>query len=296
MKAAAAACILASCLLAGARGVAAQCLPGPMGEDRCPLDAPGWVGHFTTLSANALLGGFTAGVAQHARGGSFTRGFAHGLLGGGVVSAGKWAAAQRFSGAGLAGRQIAAVGISMTRNAALGAPLLDELILPVGPARLYVRGSAGRPRVRVRIDAFATGWLIYGIAERELHFDAGGSVSAGAPVFRTRGTILRLGDDAHAVGLTNAGVVFLADVPAYGGRFTRRALAHERVHVLQSDQLFALWTDPAEDWLLRRLPGGALLSAHVDVGVSTELLKLLGRLFPEHGDRPWELEATFLAR
>jgi hypothetical protein len=32
------------------------------------------------------------------------------------------------------------------------------------------------------------------------------------------------------------------------------------------------------------------------VNLSTELLRLLGGLIPEHGDRPWELESIFLAR
>jgi hypothetical protein len=272
-----------------------QCLPSRPGEEEpCPLDAPGWVGHFTSISANAFIGGMTAGVVQHLRGRPFGSGFVRGALGGGVVSAGKWVAAQRFSGAGLAGRELAAVGVSMTRNAAEGRGAFEELIFPLGPTRLYVRPGAGWS---MKVDAVTTGWLIYGITERELDFDASGSLSSGTIVFRTRGKILELDDGgAHAAGLTNVGVIFAADVPAYGSAFSRRILAHERVHVVQTDQLFAWWTDYGEDWLLRRLPGGAAVAKHTDINVSTELLHLFGRLIPEHADRPWEIEAIFLAR
>jgi hypothetical protein len=283
-------------LLAAGRS-AAQCVPaGVDGEVRCPLDAPDWVGQFTVLSANALIGGLTAGVMQHARGESFARGFVRGALGGGAVWAGKWVAAQRFSGAGLAGREVAATGASMIRNAGRGQGFFEELVLPFGPVRFHITPGAPAP-VRPKLDVLGTAWLLYGVSERELELDVGGSLSAGAPVFRTDGKILSIGDDSlHAAGIANAGVVFVADVPAYGASLQRRALAHERVHVLQEDQLFLLWTDPAEDWLLERLPGGTHASRFIDLNLSTELLRLLGRFFPDHGERPWEMEAIFLAR
>jgi hypothetical protein len=116
-------------------------------------------------------------------------------------------------------------------------------------------------------------------------------------VFFTDDRILLLGDDStHAAGLANAGVVFLADVPAYGAAFRGQSLAHERVHVLQEDQLFALWTDMAEEWLFARLPGGEHAARHIDINASTEVLRLLGGLFDSHERRPWELESFFLAR
>jgi hypothetical protein len=243
-----------------------------------------------------MIGGVTAGVMQHIRGGSFSRGFVKGMLGGGIVWAGKLVAAQRFSGSGFLGREVAAVGSSMVHNTGSGQSLLEELVLPVGPIRLYVRPGARVPFVP-KVDVLASAWLAYGIVESELDFDAGESISSGAPVFRTDGKVLKFGSDSmHAAGLMNAGVIFVADVPAFGSDFTRRALAHERVHVIQGDQLFLWWTDPAEEWVVGKARGADRVLRHVDFNLSTNLLELLGRFFPEHGDRPWEMEAIFLTR
>ncbi len=283
-------------LLAWPVGASAQCLPGPDGEPRdCPLDTPRWVGQFTAISANAILGGVTAGVMQHFRGGSFTRGLANGMLGGGVVWAGKWLTAQRFSGAGLAGREVAAVGGSMVRNAGLGRGLAEELVLPVGPVRLYVRPGESW-RVVPKVDATTVGWVAYGILERELEFDAAASISAGAPVFRTDGKVMLTDSDTHAAGITESGVILLADVPEYGSNVARRSFAHERVHVIQGDQIFLWWTKPVEEWAMTRAPGGKLAMRYVDINLSFPLLGFMGGWFPKHDDRPHELEAIFLAR
>ena len=287
-----AACIVALAALLPTPA-AAQC--GGFLEEPCPLDAPRWVGEFTSLSANALLGGVTAGVLQRIRGGSFPRAFVRGALGGSAVYAGKRIAAERFAGAGLLGREAAAVGLSIVRNAADAVPVLDRLVLPAGPVRLYVR--PGARAVHAKLDALAFGWMLYGIAEPELSFDWSESLSAGAPVFFTDGTVIRTGaDSAHAAGITESGVILVAGVPAFGPSFRARSLAHERVHVLQGDQVFAQWTDPLEDALLPGLPYGRTFDRYVDVGLSTGVLQLLGVLFPDYENRPWELEARFFAR
>ena len=57
-----------------------------------------------------------------------------------------------------------------------------------------------------------------------------------------------------------------------------------------------VYPDRAEDWLLHRLPGGSHVARRIDINLSTELLRTLGRLFAEHDDRPWELESIFLTR
>jgi hypothetical protein len=268
----------------------AQCVDGADG--RCPR----WVGEFTTLSANAVLAGLTAGVAQRVRGGDFAAAFVRGAVGGGVIHAGKRIAAERFTLAGLIGRETAALGASMVGNAGAGAGWFDNVALPIGPVRLEVRRGAAR-RLSARVDAVALGWIVWAVAERELRFSGRESMSAGAPVFLTNDRVLRFGDDgAHAAGVTNAGVIFAADVPGYGRAFRDRALAHERVHVLQQDHIALLWTDPLIDALLRRVPLAREARPFLHVNASTELLRGLGRLIPRHGERPWELEATFLAR
>ncbi len=270
---------------------AAQCGARP---EPCEVDAPRWTGELATLAANAFLHGVTSGTIRALKGGSFEEGFARGALGGAGVYAGKRIAAQRFDGAGLLGRQIAAVGASVTRNAIDGLQPLQRIVLPVGPARVHLRGTHVDG---VTVDAVAIGWIAWAVAEDGLDFDFGSTLSAGAPVFRTRNTVLSFGDDSvHAAGATSAGVILLADVPAFGETFEERAFAHERVHVLQQDQLQAIWLDPAESWLAARWQPARHANRWLDLNISTELLRTFGRFFPEHAERPWELESIFFAR
>lgn len=265
-------------------------------ETGCTIDAPRWIGEFATLGVNAVLGGLTAGLVQWFGGRPFADAFVAGALGGATTYAGKRLAVEPFTGAGALGRVLSATGGSMVRNVTSGERLLSRLTLPVGPVWLEIRRGAAGASVGARVDPAALGWLVYGIVEPELDLDAGESLSAGAPVFRTRGKLLSFGDgDSHAAGVTNAGIIYLAHVPAYGESFERRALAHERVHVLQEDALAIQWTDPLADRALHGL-GGLAPTRWIAVNLSTELLRVLGRLESTHEDRPWEMEAIFLAR
>jgi hypothetical protein len=290
--------LLIAALPAAAR--AQHCPPGHpgLGEVPCPLDAPRWSGELAVLGANSLLGAFTGGVRQRMAGGSFADGFTRGALGGAAIYAGKRVTAQRFDGAGLLGRQVAAVGVSIVDNAGAGRGTLERLVLPAWVGRLYVDVPIGGQRARVapRLDAMAAFWTAYGIVEPELSLDVRASASAGTPVFLTDNRVLLLGNDSlHAGGVTLAGVIYLADVPVWGEFWSARALAHERVHTLQNDQLFLQWTSPIERRALRSVPGGRSFSKYVDLNLSTELLRLLSGAFPDHRERPWELEAFFLA-
>jgi len=230
------------------------------------------------------------------RGGSFTEGFMRGAAGGAVTWAGKRLASERFAAAGLLGRGVSAAGASAVRNAADGEAPFARLTVPLGPVWFEIRpGSA--ERIRARLDAAALGWFLYGVVEPELNLDVAESLSAGTPVFRTDGQLLAHGDDeVHAAGVTNAGVIFLADVPAFGESFERRSFAHERIHVLQEDALAIQWTDPLAARATRDVPGLRWLARYVSVNASTELLRLLGRAIPDHEERPWELESIFFAR
>ena len=260
------------------------------------VTTPSWVGHFTSASANALLSGVTAGLVQELKGGSFRDGFTRGALGGVVIYAGKRVAADRFTGAGLLGREVAAVGTSMVRNAADGIGTFDRVVLPVGITRLYWQRAAPRG-VQVKLDVVALGWTIYGIVEPELHFEAEESFSAGTPVFSTDNKVIDFsGDDEHAAGVVEAGVIFRADVRVWGRDALSRAFAHERMHVLQMDQLFLTLNDPHDDWLLRQLPGGRKVARYVDLNGAEYIMTFLSALIDEHDHRPWELEAIHLAR
>lgn len=274
----------------------ARCFGGDVDDPRgCRFSAPGWVGEFATLSANSVLGGLTAGFVRHLRGGSFRDGFLDGLVGGSASWLGKRIAATSAPGAGLVGRLVSATGASAVRNAGNAEPLFSRLTLPAGPVWLDV--DTRKRGLRARVDPAALTWLIYGVAEEELTLDWGETLSAGTPIFRTDGKLMVLGrDSVHAAGVTRAGVVYLAAIPAYGPETLRRFLAHERTHVLQEDQLSILWTDPLAGWALQRVPGAGNVTRHVAFNFSTELMRLVNGLIAEHGDRPWELEAIFFAR
>jgi hypothetical protein len=288
---------LAALLLAPLHALA-QCPPQLMPPDLrepCPERYPSWSGELAALGGNMLLSGFSAGVLHRLRGHSFGDAFLRGLAGGAVIYGGKRIATERFGGAGLVGREFAAVGSSMVRNAGEGRGTLEQIVLPVGPARLYLQQSA--PRVRVRADLFNLGWLVYAVLEPELRFDAVMSLSAGAPVFLTDNRIIRTdADTAYAHGIAETGIVLLIDVPAYGRDFAREVFSHERVHILQMDQLFMYVTGPAEERALAAVPGLRRIAPYIDVNLSGGLLRLMNGLIPEFLDRPWETEAIFLSR
>ena len=262
-----------------------------------PARAPRWAADFSIASANVLVSGVTAGVTQRLRGGSFRDGFSRGALGGLVIFAGKRINAEDFYGAGFIGRQINGVGASIVWNAGAGLPAFERIVLPVGFTRVYwQRGAAAD--VQVRIDVSTVAWIMAGIIEPELHFDASRSLSFGMPVFRTNNRVIDTSTDGeHKVGgLMHAGVVFLSHVPRFGQDRIKQTEAHERVHTLQIDQLFLTLNADYDDLLLRRLPAGGSMSRWIDLNVMTEVMALVNKAIDRHGDRPWELEAIHLAR
>jgi hypothetical protein len=248
------------------------------------------LGEVAFLGLNALVGGLTAGLWQELSDGSFEDGLAGGALGGGVVYAGKRLAAESFPGAGFLGRDVAAAGSSIVRNAADARPLLDSLAVPVGPLRLYLTPrEPGRPRVEANLrDLY---WTAYGLAEDRLDFDPGESLSSGAVVFQADRRLLD-DDDRPILGAAGGGVVFLSPMPD-GQR--ERSLAHERTHVLQFDFVYHAWFRPLEDHLVGKLPGGGW-AGRVDVDAVTPILlwggDLLGWVDPFAG--PGQAEAEFL--
>jgi len=270
------------------------CAAAPLSAQARRADVPGWVGHAASFGTNSLLGGLTAGLFQLARGGSFQDGFTRGALGGALVYGGKRLASERFDGAGFLGREVAAVGSSVVRNASEGRGSLSRLMLPLGPVRLNVSTEDGF-RVQPKLDLAAAVWTGYALATPELEWDARASLSAGTPVFRAENVVL--GADAEreggTTGITRAGVVFLSDL---AGVDVEQNEVHERIHALQYDQFFWTWTDPAEDWLVDRLPGGRALNRWVDLNASYLVVSGFSEVFKNYDDRPWELEAFFLAR
>ena len=250
------------------------------------------------LSVNAALNGLSAGVVQKLRGGSFQDGFARGALGGGITYAGKRISVGRWNGAGLVGREIAAVGGSITRNAAEGRSTLDELIFPLGFVRLRVDPGAESP-VRATLDLHGFLWTAYAVLSPELEWDAGASLSAGAPVFRAPGRIIDWAgvadNDGLVLGFAPAGTILLSDDPLYRERMPT-TFAHERVHVLQYDQLFFTVGSPLQRWIAPKVPGGETASRYVDIDLAAPFVYGMLLVGGEHSERAWEREAYFFAR
>jgi hypothetical protein len=251
--------------------------------DACP--APqfevGLQQQLTVAGLNAVLGGVTAAASRAVRREPVLRGFWAGAVGGGMIYAGKRIAVEDFHGAGLVGREVASVGGSMIRNASAGRPPLEEVILPIGPVRLYITRDRIVPRLDVA-SAVAAGAFV-------LHYDArldlGASLSSGALIFRGHGP---------TPGLSSAGTVMVwHDLPPEEGP---RLLAHERVHILQYDQAFLSWGERPE----RRLAGRVATPGHLLDYLDTGALVLgsrmgLAALIP-YAARPWEREAYLLAQ
>jgi hypothetical protein len=280
--------------------IASACLAGPaaaqmpcVGFD-CPSPPPAsdpWLseraqGHLTILGANALIAGLTGGIRQWRGGGSFGDGFLRGAVGGGVTYAGKVVVAQEAPGAGLLGRGLAATGSSITRNASEARPSLERLILPVGPVRVRTDASRDAPPA-LTLDLVAmlstAGVMLSGMGS-ELAWRS--TLGSGAPVFHATGWSDDWGWEARHYG----GTIVLRGDGIPSERFMRRALAHERVHLLQYDQAFILWSDPVEIRLLERLG----LPVALDLGLHAPLFLGLNLIIPyEH--QPWEIEAHFVA-
>ena len=279
--------------LTAAASVAAAPLHAQSFEAREDIwSAPGWMGDVAFASLNALASGLSAGLFQLARGESFTDAFARGALGGSAHYAGMRISAQRFDGAGLLGRHVSAAGVSMVRNAADGRPALERMYVPLGPLNLYVDrrdGIAVQPKVNVA----ALVVLLSAAAEPQLDWDAAATLSAGAPVFRAREG--RPIVDGMAVGgfVRHGSIV----VGVTDERAMPRLMAHERVHVLQEDWLFLTFSEPAEAWVLQRIPVARSAYRFFDIGVAAFVAgdALMNVFDIEYADRLYELEASFLS-
>ena len=257
-------------------------------------DYPRWTGDFAVLSANALFGGVSAGLVQTARGGSFRDGFTRGAAGGVGVYAGKRIAAAQWSGAGFVGRQVASVGSSVGWNAGAGRPAFEQVALPLGLVRFYLRTSGEGPRLQARVDALAVAATAYAATRPELEWDAGRSLSAGVMVFRAPEHRLRVA--GHDVGgVTYPGTVVLDTSDELDTSRSRGTVTHERVHVAQIDQVFLSVGRPVQEAVSSRVPALRRLSRWVDVDFGTVgFAGTAAMLGTPVLTQPWELEARYL--
>lgn len=237
-------------------------MPQPTLAQQHVHDQPPWIEDVGVAGANLLLGGATAAVTAWIRGEPVGDGFLNGALGGGLGFIGKRVAVEEFPGAGLLGRQVAAVGASMVVNAGTGQGPFAELWLPVGPVWLQAIPSAGH---RARLDAGEVATLLWAATRNELELDGKGSLSNGAFIFRSPGHYL-VSDGRRVDGLTIGGIVALG--PSYFEPDHIRG--HEMVHVIQNDFMVHAWSRPLESWGWRLLIG-----REIPVDVVPVPLKLL---------------------
>jgi hypothetical protein len=245
-----------------------------------------------TAAINVALGGVTGLGLRVLRGGSLRQGLEAGIAGaagGALIYAGKRVAVQRWDGAGFVGREVAAVGSSVVWNASAGRGMVDRLVLPIGPARLYVALDDGF-RVTPKLDLSST--VAIAVASLNGGIDWERSASAGAPVFHRSARYA----GADVVGQHAAGVITYRDPLGRGepGEIRLKTLAHEQVHVIQRDQAFLFWAEPAEEALLGSTRATRLLRRHLDVGFDVAA-KILVKQVVDYELRPWEREAYLLS-
>lgn len=266
------------------------CLPGGSGTTSGGSSTRA---HVETAAINAALGGVTAGALRMLRGGSLRQGLTSGAIGaagGALVYAGKRVAVERWSGAGFVGREVAAVGSSVVWNASAGRGMVDRLVLPVGPVRLYVATDAGF-RVTPKLDLSSAVAMAFAAGDGGVDWKR--TFSAGAPVFRRSEPFAESGvGGRHA-----AGVITYHDPLLDGGpsESSLRILSHEQVHVIQHDQAFLFWSEPAEEALLGTTRAGRALRRHLDLGLDVAAAALAKEVIG-YESRPWEREAYLLSR
>lgn len=216
--------------------------------------------HVEVAVLNVVAGGLTSTVAALLGGHDVIDAAVGGAVGGAGVYVGKRVAAQRFDGAGLLGRELAAVGTSVVLNAGEGRGWLEAVWLPVGPLWLRTGGSPLAARVNA-VDVVMTVWAT---ATPELKLDAARSLSTGALVFTTSLYAIRSGNE-YLRGFTTGGVMVLgASVDGFA-----RTRSHEMIHVIQQDFMMRAWSHPLEAWAWTALAGR---DVPVDLGIVPQLL------------------------
>jgi hypothetical protein len=241
------------------------------------------------LAINGALGSFSAAMVALAKGKNPWRAALQGFGGGVALGAGKQIAGNRFDGAGLVGRQIAAFGTSLVRSATEDTLLM---LVPIGPMTLEIRPHAV-DRVRPRVNVVSTGTMMYYIIRDDTRIDWNATLSAGAPVFRfpTETVSTR---DGIIFGRMDFGTILLGARPPIMDLQRQLTLPHESIHVAQYDFLDHALALPPERAILRKLGVGEGFLRHVDLGVVSVMLAGVLQMHMDYDDRPWEREAVIL--
>jgi hypothetical protein len=241
------------------------------------------------LAVNGALGGFSAAMFALARGKNPWRAALMGFGGGLTMGAGKQIAGRPFDGAGLIGRQLAALGTSVVRAASEDTMVV---MVPLGPMTLEVRPSAV-DRVRPRVNVVGSATLLYYVIRADTRIDVQATLSAGAPVFRfpTETVSTR---DGIIFGRMDFGTIVLGAPPPILDAQRRMTLPHESIHIIQYDFLEQALSLPPERAILRKIGVGEGFLRHVDLGAISAMLAGVLHMHMDYDDRPWEREAVML--
>lgn len=259
--------------------------PLPTQEHLRPLSGGERVAH---LAVNGALGGFSAAMFALARVQNPWRAAFMGFGGGVAMGAGKQVAGRRFDGAGLVGRQLAALGTSFVRAASEDTMVV---LVPIGPMTLEVRPRAV-DRLRPRVNLVGAATVLYYVIRADTRVDLGATLSAGAPVFRfpTETVSTR---DGIIFGRMDFGTIVLGTAPS-ALEEQRMTMPHESIHIVQYDFLEQALTLPPERSILRKLGVGERFLRHVDIGAISMTFAGVLQMHMDYDDRPWEREAVIL--
>jgi hypothetical protein len=233
---------------------------------------------------NAAIGGVVGAAWAAMRGASVLKGAGQGVTGGLIISGGRQTAASTFQEAGLLGRELSAAGVSLVASA--GQPAMT-FRFPFGPLSVQYANQAFDWRINVADCAIAAVVALTPHAQLDLPL----SLSAGAPVFRSRGFDIAGTDNSDARGLTYGAVIWLKRRPFEPDDRVRQVLGHESVHVTQEDFVQNALALPVESAALRRAPWGKVFVRHFDLGLLGDASALALAHFIPYRSQPWEREA-----
>ena len=173
-----------------------------------------------------------------------------GVFGGSLMSAGMELIGTESPPVRFAGLQLTAVGASVARNAASGAPMLSDITLPIYPLYVRVRPGTSTP-ITARVSVMtATRLATLLTAGGHPTVDWRATVATGAPVLRS--PRWRLPSEScpppceGSFAQHNAGVIVYSS-SAGTDYDLRRTLAHESLHLAQQTRDAVLDAIPASD-------------------------------------------------
>ena len=224
------------------------------------------------LIINGLIGGATAAITASIHHRPIRKAAVVGAIGGATVFVGKCFIGNSRPSTDWLGQQTVAVGSSIVGNASSGRSVLERIVLPLGPIRLY--HDVKRRRTWVKLDVLETGVATYYATKPNTSVDWDLTWKHGA---------LILFDKTAPTNFEVAGVI----------KTWSRSLSildHEQIHVAQEQFVTTAWEDPLQEWVLPRVPGGGWVNRYFQVGILAPVWALANSVITKY-DRPWEKEA-----